>query len=212
MNPFVELDTIRLKGEVNGLLIAHYKGSGKKLGEQVMENEVEDILDFKLTKKVNDVFRHAMIIQLKGDWWIFFEFREKGQANLKKAKECLQTAQDFCLAAVILSEQGLYRPAVDSLYSATELANSAQLWISMSQRFLDEKKKKHTTIDQMYSRDVKGPHPLEFHNNFYNLRALKDAGRYMKSKFVLRLDKANENLDATKKMIEHAKKLLKLSD
>src|SRR5215212_10089216 len=95
MNPFVELDTIRLKGEVNGLLIAHYKGSGKKLGEQVMENEVEDILDFKLTKKVNDVFRHAMIIQLKGDWWIFFEFREKGQANLKKAKECLRRHRIF---------------------------------------------------------------------------------------------------------------------
>jgi hypothetical protein len=34
----------------------------------------------------------------------------------------------------------------------------------------------------------------------------------MKSKFDLGLDKANEHLDATKKMIEHAKKLLKLSD
>jgi hypothetical protein len=34
-----------------------------------MENEVEDILDFKLTKEVNDVSRHATIIQLKGVWW-----------------------------------------------------------------------------------------------------------------------------------------------
>jgi predicted S18 family serine protease len=143
---------------------------------------------------------------------VFFDFPENGQENLKEAKECLQTAQDFYSAAVILSEQGLYRPAVDSLYSATELAISAQLWVSTSQRFLDEKKKEHTTIDQMYSRDVKGTHPLEFHNTFYNLRTLRDAGRYMKSKFDLGPDKANENLDATKKMIEHAKKLLKLSE
>ena len=107
MNPFVELDRIRLNGEVNGHLIARYKGSGKKLGELVMENEVEDIIDFKLTKEVNDMSRHATIIQLKGDWWIFFEFREKCQENLKKAKECLQTAQDFYSAAVIISEQGL---------------------------------------------------------------------------------------------------------
>ena len=33
-----------------------------------MENEVEDNLDFKLTKEVNDVSRHATIIQLKGAW------------------------------------------------------------------------------------------------------------------------------------------------
>jgi predicted S18 family serine protease len=100
---------------------------------------------------------------------VFFDFPENGQENLKETKECLQTAQDFYSAAVNLSEQGLYRPAVDSLYSATELAISAQLWVSTSQRFLDEKKKKHTTIDQMHSRDVKGTHPLEFYNNFYNL-------------------------------------------
>ena len=157
MNPFVELDRIRLNGEVNGLLIGRYKGSDRKLGEPVMENEVEDILDFKSTKEVNDVSRHATIIQLKGDWWIFFDFREKGQENLKKAKECLQTAQDFYSAADILSEQAIYRPAVDSLYSATELAISAQLWISTSQRFLDEKKKKYTTIARCIRGTSKGP-------------------------------------------------------
>jgi len=37
------------------------------------------------------------------------------------------------------------------------------------------------------------------------LRTLRESGRYMKSKFDLGPDKANENLDATKKMIEHAK-------
>jgi hypothetical protein len=77
---------------------------------------------------------------------------------------------------------------------------------------LEKKKKKHKSIDQMHSRDVKGTHPLEFYNNFYNLGTLRDAGRYMKSKFDLGPDKANEHLDAIKKMIEHAKKLLKLSD
>jgi hypothetical protein len=79
MNPFVELDRIRLNGEVNGHLIARYKGSGKKLGGQVMENEVEDILDFKLTKDFNDLSRHVTIIQLKRAWWIFFDFREKAK-------------------------------------------------------------------------------------------------------------------------------------
>jgi hypothetical protein len=43
MNPFVQLDRIRPNGEVNGNRIARYKGSGKKLGGQVMEKEVEDI-------------------------------------------------------------------------------------------------------------------------------------------------------------------------
>jgi hypothetical protein len=51
----------------------------------------------------------------------------------------------------------------------------------------------------MYSRDVKGTHPLEFHNNFYTLRTLRESGRYMKSKFDLGPDKANEHLDATKR-------------
>jgi hypothetical protein len=34
----------------------------------------------------------------------------------------------------------------------------------------------------------------------------------MKSKFDVGPDKANEHLEATKKMIEHAKKLLKMLD
>jgi hypothetical protein len=68
-----------------------------------------------------------MIIQLIGPRCIFFDFREKGQENLKKAKEYLRTAQDFQSAAVSLLEQGLYGPAVDALNRATELAIYAQL-------------------------------------------------------------------------------------
>ena len=35
MNPFVELDRIRLNEEVNGHMIARYKEGGKKLGERL---------------------------------------------------------------------------------------------------------------------------------------------------------------------------------
>jgi hypothetical protein len=35
MNPFVELDRIRLNEEVNGHIIARYKEGGKKLGERL---------------------------------------------------------------------------------------------------------------------------------------------------------------------------------
>ncbi|HEY6757443.1 MAG TPA: hypothetical protein VI037_08685 [Nitrososphaera sp.] len=95
MNPFIEINKIRLNEEVNGFLIAHYKGRGKKICEAFIENEVEDILDFKLKKEVSDMSGHITIIQLNGPGWIFFDFREKGQENLKKAKEYLRTAQDF---------------------------------------------------------------------------------------------------------------------
>jgi hypothetical protein len=53
MKAFVELNKIRLNEEVKGLLFARYKGCGKKVGEPVMKNEVEDILDFKLTNDVS---------------------------------------------------------------------------------------------------------------------------------------------------------------
>jgi hypothetical protein len=39
MNPFVQLDRIRLNGEVNGNLIARYKGSGKKLGGRLWKKK-----------------------------------------------------------------------------------------------------------------------------------------------------------------------------
>jgi hypothetical protein len=62
MNPFIEINKIRLNEEVNGFLIAHYKGRGKKMWEPVMENELEDILDFKLKKEVSDMSGHITII------------------------------------------------------------------------------------------------------------------------------------------------------
>jgi hypothetical protein len=37
MNPFVELNKIRLNEEMKGLLFARYKGCGKKVGEPVMK-------------------------------------------------------------------------------------------------------------------------------------------------------------------------------
>ena len=86
MNPFIEINKSRLNEEVNGFLIAHYKGRRKKIWEAFIENEVEDILDFKLKKEVSDMSGHITIIQLNSPWWIFFDFREKGQENLKKAK------------------------------------------------------------------------------------------------------------------------------
>lgn len=71
---------------------------------------------------------------------------------------------------------------------------------STSQRFLKEKKKKQTTIDHMYSRNVKGPILLTSTITY----ATENTGRcrqIYETGFDLGPDKAREHLDVTKKMI-----------
>ncbi len=107
-----------------------------------MENKVQEILSFKLIKEVNDVSRHATIIQLKGVWWIYFDFARRHRTSTWL--QLVHQSEDF-------TDRQSTRSIVPQNWQSLPSYGSLRL------TFLDQKKKKDTTIDQMFPGTSKVP-------------------------------------------------------
>jgi hypothetical protein len=122
------------KGENRILLNDEVKGEGLmrtprsiQKGDPVQLTELQYIECFELPDDLLDN-GHFTIIRAGEGWRVFFNFL-RGRA---KAKDLLELAGQFLEAALSSSSKGHAGPAVDNLFSASELISKAELILHRS--------------------------------------------------------------------------------
>lgn len=97
-------------------------------GEQILTTDLELIEKYELPDELLDN-GHFTIIRVGERWGMHFNYLS-GRA---KAKDMLELAKEFLTASIKSAESGHSGPAVDNLYSASELASKAELILHRSQ-------------------------------------------------------------------------------
>lgn len=115
---------VRLNEEVKAIATPHMK-EGKSLtpGQLVYEDDVDGISDFSLADIDDPDCGHFTIAIIRGRWFGSFDFRY----NKHKCSILLAAAQEFFESAAEAAEKGRFRPAIDNLFSAAELAAKAYI-------------------------------------------------------------------------------------
>jgi hypothetical protein len=128
---------ILLNEEVKGEGLLRAPRSIQK-GEALYSNDLQYIERFELPDELLDN-GHFTIVRAGEGWRMFFNFLS-GRA---KAKDMLELAGQFLDAALSAKDKGHAGPAVDNLFSASELVSKAELILHRSRAV---KSKKHGMI------------------------------------------------------------------
>lgn len=118
---------VLLNEEVSGNALMRANRPVEK-GDQVLTSDLESIEKYELPDELLDN-GHFTIIRSGEQWGMFFNFLS-GRA---KARDMLQLAAEFLDTSIASAAKGHDGPAVDNLYSASELASKAELILHRSQ-------------------------------------------------------------------------------
>lgn len=117
---------VLLNEEVRGTALMRANRPIEK-GERVLTTDLDLIEKYELPDELLDN-GHFTIIRTGERWGMFFNFLS-GRA---KAKDMLELATEFLDASMASAAKGHDGPAVDNLYSASELASKAELILHRS--------------------------------------------------------------------------------
>ncbi|TIP49787.1 MAG: hypothetical protein E5X77_09440 [Mesorhizobium sp.] len=117
---------IAFNEEVRGIALMQAHRAVEK-GEAVLLSDLADIERFELPDDLLDC-GHFTILRAGQGWRMFFNFLS-GRA---KARDMLELAGQFLEAAAASGEKGHAGPAIDNLFSASELVSKAELILHQS--------------------------------------------------------------------------------
>ncbi|MBV9008857.1 MAG: HEPN domain-containing protein [Verrucomicrobia bacterium] len=166
---------VRLNEEVKAIATPHVK-VGKSLtpGQPVYEDDVDGISDFTLADTDDPNCGHFTIAIVRGRWFGSFDFRY----NKRKCSILLAAAQEFLESAADAAEKGRFRPAIDNLFSAAELA--AKAYILTAPMTSDGESKKHGRIRARFNISARyGNIESEQTKAFNDLSEARSKARYV---------------------------------
>ncbi|MBI4449658.1 HEPN domain-containing protein [Candidatus Uhrbacteria bacterium] len=127
--------------------------------------------------------------------------------NKRLAAEHLAAAREFLDAATAAVSKGHARAALDTLFSAAELAAKATLLTMPDPAF--QKSKKHGVIHARFNRRVRwGNGQPELAATLNRLRALRPRARYLEEPLGLGPDEMVRHLATVQAMIDHAARII----
>jgi uncharacterized protein (UPF0332 family) len=185
---------VRLNDEVK----AHVVGNFAKPvtdGEQVSINDLESILDVRLTD-CDPNAGHVTLLVHKGKWVGRFDFRY----NASRSREHIEAAREFLDAARVSLEKGQLRPFVDNLFSATELMAKGVLLLHDEMMLSG---KSHGIVHSRFNqwRHLGNTEP-RYAALLNRLASLRGPSRYLQEKFHLTADDAKDMLEVAEDMFK----------
>jgi len=186
---------IRLNEEVEAYVTVSFKpGIEKKKGETIFSNEIERIEEIELTEKDDPDCAHVLLIEIKNNWYLLFDFRY----NKQLAQKYMIRATEFIENAKFDLTKKYWGAFVDNLFSASELLATSILLIMPNPKM--RKKTNHHMIKNGFNRYIQnGNLNTKYSDIFNKLSELRHKGRYVSGKFILSEVEANQYLS---KMME----------
>ncbi len=188
---------IRINEEVRAQAVPKFKpGVEKREGELVYEHELEGLVDLRLTDEDDPNCAHVTSLLINMVWHLQFDFRY----NKPLAQKHVELAQNFLTVAEFALSQGLWRPFVDTLYSAAELTVKAQLLIMPDPRIL--KSKRHAFVQAQFNRFAnQGNIETSQKNAFNDLSQSRPKARYATEDFSITAEEAQDLLDSIRQLL-----------
>lgn len=188
---------IRINEEVRAQAVARYKpGIEKSEGELVFEHELEELTELELTDKDDPNCAHATLMFFDNLWHLYFDFRY----NKPLAKKHVDVAHEFFAAAEFAFSQGLWRPFIDNLFSAVELAAKAQLLLMPDPRI--PKAKTHGFLQGQFNRYANQGNIEPSQKDAFNvLSRSRPKARYVSEDFSMTAEGAQDLLDQIRQFL-----------
>lgn len=174
---------VRLNDEVKAVAKVNFKPgavAGKRPGDLIMADEIEDIAEVMLPDTDDPDAGHATFIQVGGRWCMAFDFRY----NKALSERHLSDAREFLEAARHCLDRSAWSAFADNLFSAAELAARALLLMLPDPKF--RSKATHKAIHARFNSFAKlGNVPPSGRAVFNKLSALRPPARYGAKGIVL---------------------------
>jgi hypothetical protein len=177
--------SVRLNQEVSGVVWAEVVGP-KAAGELVMYSDCRKIVDFELPEEeANSAYITAILHSDR--WFLKFDF----SYNSARIEQTLAAAREFLDIATQASISGKLRPAVDCLFSATELMGRAFLLALPDEEVV--RSKSHSFVSSRLNLGARdGVHYGRYAKLINTLSDLRPGARYLRSPFSLGLESLQE--------------------
>lgn len=198
---------IRLNQEVKAIADVVYKnGISKKKGENVSNNELEEIKKITLTNEDDPDCAHVFLIHIEKKWVIYFDLRY----NKKLASDHIKRASEFIKSAEYNYQNEHMGPFIDNLFSASELLAKSILLLALDPKL--RKKSSHYVIKDKFNRFVSlGNLESEYSNILNTLERLRPKGRYLQGTIEISDIEAENYLESVKKLKIEAEKRVGLT-
>lgn len=187
---------MRLNDEVVVVLRGRTRRASVDLGEEIPEQDIDDIDAILLTDKDPNA-GHLTLIAHKGRWLLSFDFRR----NAARIAETISAAREFLSAAELALAKGYQRPFCDLLFAASELTAKAELLELPGRELL--KSRRHSLIGARYNKWGKlGNTSPEYVSLLNRLTKLRESARYLQRDFNLSDEDAQNMLQTARDALQ----------
>jgi len=192
-------NTVRLNEEVTAVFLYRADRPINK-GEMISITNVDQIEGMRLPEGEDANAAHLTVMRIGSDWFVGFDFTY----NRGRSYEHLQAAEEFLQAAGLCLDNRLYRPAVENLFAATELAAEAEMLLLPRERT-----KKHPERAKRFHEWVRFQNaPEEADSALRKLTGLRGTARYLESDFRCAVEQLKQYYDAAASLIQHVSRRL----
>ena len=191
---------IRLNSEVNALVRGKATRPINKGEEIIIDDDFELIDKIELTQNDPNA-GHITLIKHRETWVISFNFKY----NSQRVREHFELASQFLQTAKLALNKNYLRVFVDNLFSAIELLAKGTLIMHDKTVF---KGKKHSLIKSRYNNWANLGNAQQCYAKLLNkLTLLRTNARYLRKKFKLDSDEAQEMINSADKMLKGLEEL-----
>jgi len=192
---------VRLNDEVQAIITCKINKSKNK-GEEVYDNDIDDIQKIELTDKDPNC-AHITLLLFKNKWIIFFDSRynkEIIQEHIKASKEFFESAKDN------LTKNRL-RPFFENAFASAELSAKSILLMLPNKKILEGRNHKNR-LSEFDNWANLGNVKINFSTTLSKLDSLRDSARYLHSE-NFKKENPNEIIENLSEMIKSAEESLK---
>ena len=196
---------VRINNEVKAFLQVRFKEIiSKKIGDEVLQNEIEKIENIKLVDEENPNCGHATLIKFAQTWTIAFDARY----NKGESKKTIDVAREFFEAAKYSLDQENFSAYTDNLFSCCELLAKALLLSFPDPDF--KCKTNHKAIKSRFNRIVQiGNFKPEYREVFNHLTNIRCNARYLDEELNLDFSTAQNSINIVEDMISYCDNWIK---
>ncbi len=177
---------VHINKQIDVYLTAKIGGAARRAGSLIAMNEIEEILDIKLSDKYADS-GHATFIKFKGKWLFTFEFNY----NKKRRYSHLVAANEFLVLSNYALENGIWHAFVENLFAAVELMSKVVL-IEFPDKSVVQSKTHSRIKSKINQRKKVEAFGAEFAHLLNELSELRPSARYISKPLELGDEKAQQ--------------------
>ena len=176
-------------------------------GDPVNFSDVKEVLGLYPSEKNDPNAAHIMLVKLNGKW----HYAADLVYNRDKVRKRFETSKMFLNVSIYCSENKLWGPFADNIFSATELSIQCILLLLHYGKYSVKQTHDETMI--LFAEFTRnGNVDVKFSQLYQNLTDLRKKGRYLEClhghAFTITQDNSQEFLDIAKDLIEIVEKLL----